>query len=197
MSLAAVRPSSSTRLSPHSSNDHSLRSTRQHPDDSSPSDSFGNLDPQLHPGTLNGVTQEPDLSPQAENRLNDFAQHVLDGHHDALLAFTAGEDGSLFGSNHDHQPFEGLLASQRQDERVEGDDAQDEEYKLEGVEDEKNHDLAGETIPGRTRGGGRKRRREGEEGENGGTTAVLKVKKDSHVGGTHLTSVRLRLMASR
>jgi len=97
------------------------------------------------------------------------------GHDDAsnLLAFTAGEDGGLFGSTEGNN-YGGLLnaAQKVEDEQVD-------EYvpEIEGV----GQDDLGETPTGRTRGGGRKRRREGEEPEDGDGMDTVKVKKDSHV----------------
>ena len=178
MSLAVARPSSAIRLSPDSLGEAPhTRSTRRNPaTPSSPSDSFANLDPQLHPATLNSA-QDRDLSPQAENRLNDFAQHVLGANDDAsnLLAFTASEDGGLFGPDQNPQ-FEGLLENERAEEEGEG---QGDYVPEETGQDES---AVAETPGGRARGGGRKRNREGEEGENG-TTDPAKAKKDSHVRG--------------
>ena len=186
MSLLAAPLSSATRLPAQSAADPAhTRSTRRKLSTSSPTDPFENLDPSLHPVTLNSVTDENDLSPQtaAENRLNDFAQHVLEGHDDAsnLLAFSA-EDGGLFGSNPNSQ-FEALLGGSGEDQRVEGDGVDQGDYLPEGIdgEDGNKQDVIGETPGGRTRGGGRKRRREGEEVENGDTSDPVKVKKDSHV----------------
>lgn len=179
MSLGTV-PLSTSRHSPPSQLDPTIRSTRHNGNSSSPSDPFANLDPALHPTTLNNADPERDLSPQAENRLNDFAQHVLGSHDDAtnLLAFTNGDDGGLFGTNHSQQ-YTGLMEA-AVNERVDGDETQD-EYLPEGGGDS-GQDGVGETPNVRTRGGGRKRRREGgEEGENGGLTDPIKVKKDSHV----------------
>ena len=145
---------------------------------------LSNLDPSLRPDTLNSADDERDLSPQLQNRLSDFAQHVLGSQDDAdnLLAFTAGEDGGLFGTHHSNQSYSGLLEAATEDQRVPALNEAKEEYSLEGLEENLDQDGLGEIPIGRTRGSGRKRRREGEDLENGDHADPIKVKKDSHVG---------------
>ena len=187
MSLAAFGASQYNHFAtPSSSDPTNLRDTNAEPGDpSSPSNPFANLDPQLHPEILNNET-EGNNSPPVENRLNDFAQHVLEVHDDAahILDFTAGEEEVLFGANQAHQSFGGLLEATGQTLSDEEDRKHD-EYGGEGVDGSSGHDGADDTPGGRLRSGGRKRRREADDGENGATMDPIKVKKDSHVRRLH------------
>ena len=160
-----------------------MRSTRRTAPNPTPtSDAFINLDPTLHPVTLHSVgSSDRDLSPQGDNRLNDFAQRVmLETHHDGaenLLAFTAGELRGLFGSSQ-HQPFEEGLHGADKSERAEDELVEDHEDFVPVVDQVEEMDIPAE----RAREVGKKRRREGEEGENSQSATPAKIKKDSHVG---------------
>ena len=212
MSLAASRSANAKAASERTTR-QSAATVRDTP--SSPSsDPFANLDPALHAATLNSVTSrtEDEMSEHERSRLSDFAQHVLGGssHRDEaanLLAFSAGEDGGLFETGPTaHQPFTELLDAAGQSQRIGGDD-EDEGNGLGdvtagdlsgfGQDDEVDQQELGDPLdealpePGRgppVRNVGRKRRREGEETENGGVLDPIKIKKDSHVGCHSLSS---------
>ena len=182
MSLAAFSASHFNRFpTPSSSDPSNLRVDKDEPGNpSSPSNPFA-LDPELHPEILSDAIQGA-LSPPAENRLNDFAQHVLEVQDDAahILDFTSAEEETLFGTNQAHQSFGGLLEATGQNMNHEEDGKHD-GYDGQGAEGDSGHDGAEDTPGGRQRYGGRKRGREADDGENGTNLDPVKVKKDSHV----------------
>ncbi|KAL1413182.1 basic helix-loop-helix protein [Vanrija albida] len=152
-------------------------------------DPFANLDPSLHPVTLNSVETE------AQNPLTHFAQHVLDDHDGGLLGFNVdGDQGNALFTATGEARFGELLEAADQSERVLEQQATNGAHndafninQLEGGADGAHQEEVGEDgvvkmgrIVGRT-----KRRRDGEEivvgpVENGEPIDPIKMKKDSH-----------------
>lgn len=158
-------------------------------------DVFSNLDPALHPATLNSVSSE------AENPLESFAQHVLgdSGEPEAESLMPFGEDNTLFTPTGEARFGRlGEADATETDEKRNGDgtDAQeqpqgefppfgDEHFEtaaaVAAVTTEADGDVKMGRIVGRN-----KRRRDGEEivvgpVENGEPIDPIKMKKDSHV----------------
>lgn len=169
-------------------------------------DVFSNLDPALHPATLNSVSSE------AENPLESFAQHVLgdSGEPEAESLMPFGEDNTLFtptGEARFGRLGEADAPADDKERNGDGTEAQeqpqgefppfgDEHFEtaaaVAAVTTEADADVKMGRIVGRN-----KRRREGEEivvgpVENGEPIDPIKMKKDSHVSGARrLPSWRL------
>lgn len=155
-------------------------------------DVFSNLDPALHPATLNSVSGE------AENPLESFAQHVLgdSGEPEAESLMPFGEDNTLFTPTGEARFGRlGEADAPAADEKRNGDGTEqpqgefppfgDEHFEtaaaVAAVTTEADADVKMGRIVGRN-----KRRREGEEivvgpVENGEPIDPIKMKKDSHV----------------
>lgn len=153
-------------------------------------DPFANLDPSLHPVTLNSVETE------AQNPLTHFAQHVLDDHDGGLLGFNVdGDQGNALFTATGEARFGELLEAADQSERVleqqstnggHGDAFTINSLEA-GAEGGHNEELGEDGAVKMGRLVGRpKRRRDGEEiivgpVENGEPIDPIKMKKDSHV----------------
>ncbi|KAK4684380.1 hypothetical protein P7C73_g5798, partial [Tremellales sp. Uapishka_1] len=165
----------------------------------SPAHRFENLDPALQdPATIFESILDGTSPPTTQNRLEDFAQHVLSGHEDP--EFNHEDAGELFSGDHS-RGFEGLLTAARSDEKRTINDAVPSDYTQGYHETEtESHAhahaqtaqdiLDGEDVEGEHHGSNgprfraRKRKRDGElvEGDEGENLDPVKMKKDSHVG---------------
>ncbi|WOO76861.1 Psilocybin cluster transcription regulator [Vanrija pseudolonga] len=152
-------------------------------------DPFANLDPSLHPVTLNSVETE------AQNPLTHFAQHVLDDHDGGLLGFNVdGDQGNALFTATGEARFGELLEAAGQSERVleqqSTNGGHDDAFTINsleaGAEGGHNEEVGEDGVVKMGRLVGRpKRRRDGEEiivgpVENGEPIDPIKMKKDSH-----------------
>lgn len=176
--------------SPHREDRSDGRSSRAHSTDGDP---FANLDPTLHPATLNSVSGE------GPNPLTDFAQHVLDGRDNELLGFGEDEQNLLaMGEARLDTLLEAAHKTEQERTRAHPDDddfhfsAAEPINEAVVVEEEHGHEHEHDHPPppppsnGMKHIGRNKRRRDGEEivvgpVENGEPIDPIKMKKDSHV----------------